>query len=83
MARIEKIDNFTDLVAFVYDPGTLPSAIIKLTTFIVGDDPGGAIRDARRKYLGDHRPASTAVYVSRLVDPRWTVEIEAIALAPA
>lgn len=30
MARIEKIDNFTDLVAFVYDPGTLPSAIIKL-----------------------------------------------------
>ncbi len=30
MARIEKIDNFTDLVAFVYDPDTLPSAIIKL-----------------------------------------------------
>lgn len=30
MARIEKIDNYTDLVAFVYDPDTLPTAIISI-----------------------------------------------------
>jgi enamine deaminase RidA (YjgF/YER057c/UK114 family) len=28
---------------------------------------------------GEHRPASTFVYVARLVDPKWFVEIEAIA----
>jgi len=74
---------YANIVAVLAARGVAPSAIIKLTTFIVGDDPDGAIREARRKYLGDHRSASTAVYVSRLVDPRWTVEIEAIALAPA
>jgi 2-iminobutanoate/2-iminopropanoate deaminase len=74
---------YDNLVAVLADRGVEPSAIIKLTTFIVGDDPDGVIRAARRKYLGEHRPASTAVYVSRLVDPRWLVEIEAIALAPA
>jgi hypothetical protein len=30
--------------------------------------------------LGDHRLASTAVYVRRLVDPSWKVEIDAVAL---
>lgn len=30
MARIEKITNRTDLLAFVYDPETLPTAIIKV-----------------------------------------------------
>ena len=74
---------YANIVAILAARGIQPSAIIKLTTFIVGDDDGGAIRSARRKHLGDHRPASTAVYVSRLVDARWKVEIEAVALAPA
>jgi enamine deaminase RidA (YjgF/YER057c/UK114 family) len=39
----------------------------------------GEVRKARMKYLGDHRPASTAVYVSQLVDPDWLVEVEAVA----
>lgn len=30
MARIEKIDNITDLLGFVYDPDTLPTAILKM-----------------------------------------------------
>jgi 2-iminobutanoate/2-iminopropanoate deaminase len=74
---------YANIVAVLAARGVAPSAIIKLTTYIVGDDPGGVIREARRKHLGEHRPASTAVYVSRLVDPSWKVEIDAIALAPA
>lgn len=74
---------YANIVAVLAARGVAPSAIIKLTTYIVGDDPDGVIREARRKYLGEHRPASTAVYVSRLVDPSWKVEIDAIALAPA
>lgn len=56
---------------------------MKLTTFMVDDDPNGVIRAARVKHLGDHRPASTAVYVRRLVEPAWKVEIDAVAVAPA
>lgn len=74
---------YANVVAVLAAKGIQPSAIIKLTTFIVGDDPDGVIADARRKHLGEHRPASTAVYVSRLVNPAWLVEIEAVALAPA
>ena len=74
---------YANLVAVLAAKGVPPSDIIKLTTFIVGDDPYGAIRNARQKHLGEHRPASTAVYVSRLVSPAWKIEIDAVALAPA
>jgi 2-iminobutanoate/2-iminopropanoate deaminase len=40
------------------------------------------VSKARQNHLGNHRPASTAVYVTRLVDPAWKVEIEAIAMIP-
>lgn len=73
---------YANIVAVLAARGVAPSAIVKLTTFIVGEDAGDGIRNARRKHLGEHRPASTAVYVQRLVDPRWKIEIDAIALAP-
>jgi enamine deaminase RidA (YjgF/YER057c/UK114 family) len=56
-----------------------PSSIVKLTTFMVAGHDGDAVRAARLKYLGSHRPASTAVFVTQLVDPAWFVEVEAIA----
>ena len=60
------------------------SNIIKLTTFLTEDDDGDdCVRKARAKYLGEHRPASTAVFVRRLVDPAWKIEIDAVALLPA
>ena len=46
--------------------------------------PGGAdralINPLRERYFGEHRPASTLVEVSALVDPRMRVEIEAVAV---
>jgi enamine deaminase RidA (YjgF/YER057c/UK114 family) len=52
---------------------------VKLTTFIVAGQDGDAVRAARLKHLGSHRPTSTAVFVSQLVDPAWFVEVEAVA----
>jgi len=72
---------YANIVAVLAARGVAPSAIIKLTTFIVGDEDAEVVRQARRKHLGEHRPASTAVYVRRLVDPAWKVEIDAVALA--
>src|SRR5687768_16528753 len=73
---------YANIVAILAASGIAPDAIVNLTTFIVGDDDAEVVRYARRKHLGGHRPASTAVYVRRLVDPAWKVEIDAVALAP-
>ncbi len=70
---------FSNIVALLRSHGLGPDDIIKLTTFMVAGQDGDAVRAARLKHLGSHRPASTAVFVSALVDPAWFVEVEAIA----
>jgi enamine deaminase RidA (YjgF/YER057c/UK114 family) len=70
---------FGNIVDLLKAHGLDAASIVKLTTFIVAGHDGGAVRTARLKHLGSHRPASTAVFVSQLVDPAWFVEVEAIA----
>ena len=74
---------YANIVAVLAAKGIPPENIIKLTTFFVEEaDPDDSVRKARAKYLGEHRPASTAVCVRALVDPLWKIEIDAIALMP-
>jgi enamine deaminase RidA (YjgF/YER057c/UK114 family) len=75
--------TFANLIALLKAHGLEASNIVKLTTFMVAGQDGEAVRTARRKHLGSHRPASTAVYVAQLVDPRWFVEVEAVVAMPA
>jgi enamine deaminase RidA (YjgF/YER057c/UK114 family) len=70
---------FSNLVALLAAHDLRPTDIVKLTTFMVAGQDGNAVRAARIKHLGSHRPASTAVFVSQLVDPAWFVEVEAVA----
>ena len=70
---------FANIVALLRSHGLEAEDIIKLTTFMVAGQDGDAVRAARLKHLGSHRPASTAVFVAALVDPAWFVEVEAIA----
>jgi 2-iminobutanoate/2-iminopropanoate deaminase len=70
---------FANIVAVLHAHGLTASSIVKLSTFMVAGQDGHAVREARLKHLGSHRPASTAVYVSQLVDPKWLVEVEAVA----
>ena len=70
---------FSNLIALLQTHGLDATDVIKLTTFMVTGQDGDAVRAARLKYLGSHRPASTAVFVSALVEPAWFVEVEAIA----
>jgi enamine deaminase RidA (YjgF/YER057c/UK114 family) len=53
--------------------------VVKVTIFMTDISERGAINPLRIDYFGEHRPASTRVEVRKLVDPRLTVEIEAIA----
>jgi len=73
---------FGNIVALLRAHGLEATSIVKLTTFMVAGQDGNAVRTARLKHLGAHRPASTAVFVSQLVDPSWFVEVEAIAARP-
>jgi len=73
---------FANIIALLHAHGLEASSIIKLTTFMVAGHDGDAVRAARLRHLGSHRPASTAVFVSQLVDPAWFVEVEAIAAKP-
>ena len=74
--------TFANIISLLRAHGLEASNIIKLTTFMVAGQDGEAVRTARRKHLGSHRPTSTAVYISQLVDPRWLVEVEAVAAFP-
>jgi 2-iminobutanoate/2-iminopropanoate deaminase len=70
---------FANIVALLNTHGLDATSIVKLTTFMVAGQDGDAVRAARLKHLGSHRPASTAVFVAALVDPAWLVEVEAVA----
>ncbi len=59
--------------------GGRPDQIVKVQVFLTDISERGAINPIRQAYFGDHRPASTLLEVSALVDPRLKVEIEAVA----
>ena len=70
---------FANVVNLLAAHGCTPSDIVKLTLFIAAGRDIQAVRQARFKHLGEHRPTSTAVFVSQLADPAWHVEVEAVA----
>jgi enamine deaminase RidA (YjgF/YER057c/UK114 family) len=59
--------------------GAKPKHVVKVTIFMTDVSERPLINPLRIDYFGDNRPASTLVEVSKLVDPRLRVEIEAVA----
>jgi enamine deaminase RidA (YjgF/YER057c/UK114 family) len=59
--------------------GARPRHVVKVTIFMTDISERPLINPLRIEYFGEHRPASTLVEVSKLVDPRLKVEIEAVA----
>lgn len=70
---------FANIIEILASEGMNAENIVKLQTYMVAGQDGQKVRDARIKYLGDHRPISTAIYISQLVSPEWFVEIDVIA----
>lgn len=50
--------------------------VVKVQVFLTDISERASINPRRVEFFGEHRPASTLVEVSALVDPRLTVEIE-------
>ena len=59
--------------------GGRPDQIVKVQVFMTDITERASINPIRVEYFGEHKPASTLVEVSGLVDPRMKVEIEAVA----
>jgi enamine deaminase RidA (YjgF/YER057c/UK114 family) len=59
--------------------GAKPKHVVKVTVFMTDVSERPLINPLRIDYFGESRPASTLVEVSKLVDPRLKVEIEAVA----
>ncbi len=61
------------------EAGGRPDQVVKVQVFMTDIDERPKINPIRQEYFGEHRPASTLVEVSKLIDPRLKVEIEAVA----
>ena len=69
-----------NLVAILDDADMTVANIVKLTAFVVSDDIYPAYAAVRNRYLGDTPlPASTAIFVPKLIMPEWLIEVEMIA----
>ena len=75
-----------NVVAVLAEAGGRPEHIVRMTWYVVDrDEYVASLRELGRAYrevIGRHYPAMTAVEVSRLVEPRAKVEIEATAIVP-
>ena len=54
--------------------------LVKVTTFLSSREHADVNGAVRREVLGDHAPALTVI-ITGIYDPRWLLEIEAIAAA--
>jgi len=59
--------------------GAKAKHVVKVTIFMTNVSERKLINPQRIEYFGENLPASTLVEVTKLVDPRLSVEIEAVA----
>ena len=70
---------FKNIEAVLTAAGASITNVVKINYYITDMAEADAVRAVRARHLGTHKPASTFVAVSALVDPRLRLEIEAVA----
>ena len=53
--------------------------IVKVVQYLTSFADRDAHMAVRKRFLGDHRPSSTLLFVSSLAQPEWLVEVEVMA----
>ena len=69
-----------DLNTCLEAAGGSSSDVVKVRVFLTDINDRSVINPNRIEYFGEHKPASTLLEISALVDPRMKVEIEAEAV---
>jgi enamine deaminase RidA (YjgF/YER057c/UK114 family) len=62
--------------------GARPEDVVRTRMYLTRTDDFDGVARAHGEVFSQVRPASTAVVVKELLDPRWLVEMEAEALLP-
>lgn len=70
------------IVAALAEAGGRPEDVVRTRMFVTDPAHWEGVARAHGEVFGAIRPAATCV-VTRLLDPRWLVEIEADAILPA
>jgi 2-iminobutanoate/2-iminopropanoate deaminase len=70
---------FENIRRILTDCGAGVADIVKINWYFRNMSDRAAILPARDKFLGAHRPASTAVEISRLVNDDWLIEVDCVA----
>ena len=78
--RVQTETILNNMARILEEAGGSLANVVKVTVFIRHMEDFDAIHEVRRRYFHPPLPASTMVEVSRLVDPRHLIEIEAIAV---
>ncbi len=72
-----------NILAILAAANMAPADIVKVTTYLTRAEDFKIHPRIRAQYLGDARPAATAVCVSALAAPEFLCEIEAVAAKTA
>jgi enamine deaminase RidA (YjgF/YER057c/UK114 family) len=72
-----------NIAAILAEAGMGVEHIVRINQFLTRREDIDAYRAIRLRHLGDHRPASTLLYVDELIWPGMLIEIEVIAAAPS
>lgn len=70
------------VVAALAELGAGPEHVVRTRIYLTAAEHLAGVARAHREVFADVRPATAAVVVAALVDPRWLVEIEADAIVP-
>lgn len=83
--KAQAVQVFENVKACLATAGATFRDVVKISTYVVGLTPAGAgiVREVRGQYFAGHRPTSTMVGVSALIDPDLLIEVEVVALVPA
>jgi enamine deaminase RidA (YjgF/YER057c/UK114 family) len=68
------------ILAALAQAGAGAEHVVRTRTYIVDRTDEAAVSAAHGRVFGEIRPASTMIVVAGLLDPRWTVEMEAEAI---
>ena len=70
---------FANIVRIMKAKDMTIANLAKITLYIVSGQPLGDVRAARLRHLGDHKPASTLIFVPQLAEAKYLIEVEGIA----
>lgn len=80
----ESFEEQTEVVwqrigAILADAGMSYSDLVKVQTFVTKPENLSKTSAIRRQFLGEHRATATLLCITSLANPRYLIEIEAIA----